>query len=648
MEGIDANAPGTTQLLMGNEAIARGALEAGLGFTAQYPGTPSSEILSALAAVAKNLNFHAEWSVNEMVAVEAAAGASFAGIPALSAMKQNGVNVASDFLVNLGMTGSGTGGLVLVTGDDPSAISSSNEEDSRWICKWMDMPLLEPCTAQEAKDMTRWAFEVSRIVDNACFVRETTRLAHTRGKVVLGDLPKERKTAYFPDVWNMCNPTKSQFTSGPFGILHHKLHERLKKIVPLFEDSEFNEYVGPEKPELLVITSGVCSLYCKEAVTLLGAEDRIGVFKLGTTWPLPEKLLRTQLERTQTVLFAEEIDAFTEGNVMELAASLWADLKPITFLGKRSGHIPSWGAVSTDMMASTMAGILKVEYSSANRTAAYTEELNTAAKMVPPRAINFCPGCPHRGTYWAIKNALTIDGRHGLVAGDIGCYSLGFIGAGFFQERTMHCMGAGIGVANGLGNLREFGFEQPVLALAGDSTFYHACIPAMVNGVYNKANFIFVIVDNSATAMTGFQPHPGVGRAATGDPAPIVDMEAICRALGARVEVCDPFDIEGTTSTLLDLMADEGEGARVLIMRRICELVRARRDKGRPYTMRVNPDVCAGDACGCNRLCIRLFGCPGLIWDQETGRAKIDEAICTGCGLCTDICPQKAIEREAA
>lgn len=646
MAGIDVDAPGSVELLMGNEAIARGALEAGIGFTAQYPGTPASEVLSVLASVSKKMNFHAEWSVNEMVAAEAAAGASFAGIPALSAMKQNGINVISDFLVNLGMTGVGTGGLVLVVGDDPSAISSSNEEDSRWICKWMDIPLLDASTAQEAKDMVKWAFDVSREVDNACIVRETTRLAHTRSRVVLGELPKERKKAFFPDVWNMYNPTKSKFTSGPFGILHHNLQQRLKKAVPLFEASPFNSYVGPEKPELLIITSGVCHLYCTEAVELLKTGDRVGILKLGTGWPLPEKLVQQHLSRTGKVLFVEEIDPFTEGNVMEFAASLPAGTPHVDFYGKRTGHIAAWGALSTDLVIDAMNQILGTTYQA--RDAEYAKGLAEAAKMVPPRSINLCPGCPHRATYWAIKDAFTLDGRHGLVTGDIGCYSLGFIGAGFFQERAMHCMGAGIGVANGLGNLKESGFDQPVIAMAGDSTFYHACIPALVNGVYNRANFIFVIVDNSATAMTGFQPHPGVGVAATGEEAPIVDMEALCRSLGAKVEVCDPFDLKNTTETLVRLMAEEEEGARVVIMRRVCELVRARKEKRAPYKMRVDPNICAGDGCGCNRLCIRVFGCPGLMWDKEAGKAKIDEAICTGCGLCTDICPQGAIIKEAA
>jgi len=645
MPGIDIDAPGSVQLLLGNEAIARGALEAGIGFAAAYPGTPSSEILETLARVSKKMNFHAEWSTNEMVAVEAAAGASFAGIPAISSMKQNGANVVSDFLVNVGMTGIGNGGLVVVIGDDPSAISSSNEQDSRWICKWMDMPLLEPSTAQEAKDMVKWAFGLSRELDIAAVVRETTRLAHTRSNVKLGELPKAEKKAYFPDIWDMDKPAKSKFTAGPFGILHYQLQQRLAKAPAIFETSPFNYYVGPDKPELLIITSGVCWLYSTEAVERLGLQDRVGIFKLGTSWPLPEKLIEKQLSRTNKVLFVEEINPFIEGSVMELAASFPATKPHIDFYGKRTGHVNLFGELNSDLVTDAVARVTGTTYQS--RDAKYEMELKEAAKMVPPRSINFCPGCPERAAYWAIKDALALDGRHGLVTGDIGCYSMGFAAGGFFQERVMHCMGSGIGVANGLGNLKQFGFDQPVIAVAGDSTFFHACIPALVNGVWNRANFIFVILDNSATAMTGFQPHPGVGVSATGEQAPVVDMEALCRSLGAKVEVCDPFDLKNSTETLLRLLADEEPGAKVVIMRRVCELVRGRREKRAPYKMHVDPNKCAGDSCGCNRLCIRLFGCPGLMWDNEAGKAKIDEAQCTGCGVCSDICPQGAIIKEA-
>jgi indolepyruvate ferredoxin oxidoreductase alpha subunit len=644
MPGIDVDAPGTFELLLGNEAAARGALEGGVGFAASYPGTPASEILGTLASVA-NGKLHAEWSVNEIVAVEAAAAASFAGIPAMASMKQNGVNVVSDFLVNLGMTGVGKGGLVLPVGDDPSAISSSNEQDSRWICKWMDMPLLEASTAQEMKDMVKWGLELSRTLDIACVVRETTRLAHTRGRVQLGELPKDSKRAYFPDVWNVCAPKKSQFTAGPFGILHYQLQQRLAKAPALFENSPFNSYSGSDSPELVMITSGVCWLFCMEAVEELGLQDRVGVFKLGTSWPLPERLIAEQLDRTSKVLFVEEINPFIEGSVMEFAASRPEGKRHVTFYGKRTGDISLFGELNTDMVMATLAKLLDVKYQA--RDGDYETGIQEAARMVPPRSINFCAGCPHRATYWAIKNALQLDGRGGFAVGDIGCYSMGFASGGFFQERAMHCMGAGIGVANGFGNLRQFGFTQPVIAIAGDSTFYHAAIPALINGVYNRSNFVFLILDNSATAMTGFQPHPGVGQAATGQPAPVIDMEALCRSIGASVEVCDPFDLDGLTRTLLRLMSEEGAGARVVIVRRECELVRGRKEKRAPYDMHVDQEKCVGDECGCNRLCIRLFQCPGLIWDKEAGKAKIDEAMCTGCGVCADICPQGAIIREA-
>jgi indolepyruvate ferredoxin oxidoreductase alpha subunit len=259
--------------------------------------------------------------------------------------------------------------------------------------------------------------------------------------------------------------------------------------------------------------------------------------------------------------------------------------------------------------------------------------------------MTFCAGCPHRATFWAIKNALALDGRGGVVTGDIGCYSMALGPAGFFQVRTMHCMGAGVGVANGLGKLGQFGFNQPVLAVVGDSTFYHAAIPALINGIYNQSNFILVILDNNATAMTGFQPHPGTGMTAMGEPTPVVSMEALCRSLGARVEVCDPFDLGNSTKTLLDMMA-EGGGAKVAIMRRECELVRSKKASP-PYRVHIDPEKCIGEACGCNRICTRVFLCPGLIWDRKAGKSRIDEVICAGCGVCAHICPQGAIVKEA-
>ncbi len=644
MTRIAMNEPGATVLLMGNEAVARGAIEAGIGVAAAYPGSPSSEVLLTIAGVAKEMDIHAEWSVNEKVATEVAAGASFAGIRSFCAMKQNGANVAADFIVNLNMTGIGNAGIVIFVSDDPGSMTSSNEQDSRPIAKWFDNPLLEPSNAQEAKDMVKWGYEVSEAAKLLTFVRGVTRISYTKSNVILGDLPeRKQKKAHFPELWDMHNPHKSTFTAGPSLVAHKVLHEKLEKIRELFETSTFNRYVGPENPELLIITCGSCTSYCTEAVSELKFGEKVGVLKLGTTWPLPEKLVAKYLRTTKKVLFVEETDPFVEQSVMELAARLLPATCDLAFYGAKSGHVDPYNEQSTDLVIKTLTGILGTLYR--GRDPNYDREARETLKIVPDRPINLCAGCPHRATYWAVKKALQLDGRKGFVCGDIGCYTLGFASPGFFQARTLHAMGSGTGVANGLGNLKRFGFNQPVLAVTGDSTFFHATLPALVNGVYNNADFTLLILDNSATAMTGFQPHPGTGELATGDPATVVDMEAICRAIGAHVVVCDPFDLENTTKTLLRMMAED-TGARVIIVRHMCQLLKDRKKIPRKYNVHVDPEECLGDSCGCDSLCIRLFGCPGLMWDKEAERAAIDEAICVGCGVCADICPAHGIIRE--
>jgi indolepyruvate ferredoxin oxidoreductase alpha subunit len=281
------------------------------------------------------------------------------------------------------------------------------------------------------------------------------------------------------------------------------------------------------------------------------------------------------------------------------------------------------------------------------RPAEYAQRVHAAAsELVPARTLGFCAGCPHRATYWAIKVALALDGKGGFVLGDIGCYSLGMGPSGFGQMKTLHAMGSGAGLACGFGQLDRFGLEQPVLAVCGDSTFYHAAMPALANAYYNGASFLLLLLDNSATAMTGFQPHPGTGMTATGNEAPVIDLKAICEVFGARVEVVDPFDVATTVETLLRLLQDE-KGVKVLILKRECALVSAKHQK-RLYKVEVDTKRCLGESCGCNRLCTRIFKCPGLMWDKETGKARVDEAICTGCGVCAEICPATAIRKEAA
>ena len=646
MTDIDAHAPGRVELLLGNEAIARGALEAGVGFISGYPGTPSSEIIPTIAAIAKRNNIYTEWAANEKVAMEAAAGASFSGIRSMAVMKQNGINVAVDFIGNLQMTGI-KAGMVLLVADDPGPLSSSNEEDTRIVAKWMDFPLLEPCCAQEAKDMTKWAFEVSEQCGLICMVRTVSRIGHTRANVKLGELPEVEKKAYYTDTWNMYHPTKGiHCTVGGFDAgLHPGKIKKFATVKEIFAKApqEFNWYTGPDEPELLIITSGVAYIYAKEALKILKLEDKVGILKLGTTWPLPEEIVVKHLRNTEKILFVEELEPFVERNVMELAASLPSEAGHSNFYGMRSGHMRGYGDVNVDLVIDAVLKIMGGNYEP--RDVMYGSEIEELAKAAPVRPWELCPGCPYRPFFWTVKTALQIDGRDGFSLVDVGCYTLGAFNAGYWQGRTTHAMGSSFGVACGLGKLEQFGFSQPVMAMVGDSTFFHASIPALVSGTWNNANFIAVVMDNSATAMTGHQPHPGLPTTVMGDTASAISTEAVCRAMGCRVEVCDPFDMEATKNIILDLLSDDS-GVKVLIVRRLCELVRARVEKKPPFKMHVDPEKCIGEDCGCARLCTRMFHCPGLMWDEKAGKAAIDEVMCAGCGVCADICPKEAIIKE--
>jgi len=633
---IAQDAPGKTFLLMGNEAIARGALEAGVKVCAAYPGNPSSEIIGSLSSAADALDLHVEWSVNEKVAMEVVAAASFAGLRGLCSMKQNGLNVAADFLLNLNLSGT-QAGLVVVVADDPGGISSTNEEDSRIFAKIGDLPLLEPATFQEAKDMTRWAFSLSEDLGLPVMIRSVTRVSHARGNVRLDALPRPAPKARF-DI------SRPRLAFPPFPN-HKALHQKLERAKSIIERSPYNFYRGPEKPELLLMTSGSGWMYSLEAVMNLGAQDRVGLLKLSATWPLPDTLVLKHLKQAEAILFVEEVDPFLENNVKELFAQHCMDLGLKRFYGKAAGTIPSAGEISPEIVSSALQSLLKVSYT--KRPEEYAKRAReAAAELVPARALGFCAGCPHRATYWAIKKALILDGREGFVLGDIGCYGLGMGPSGFFQMKTIHAMGSGAGLAAGFGQLERFGLSQPVLAVCGDSTFYHAAMPALVNARYNGSNFILLLLDNSATAMTGFQPHPGTGRTAMGKEAPVLDLKVICEALGAKVEVTDPFDLAAATDAMLKFLKDK-EGVKVLILRRECALVRSKKQK-KLYQVEVNQERCLGETCGCNRLCTRVFKCPGLYWDRATGKAGIDEAICTGCGVCAEICPASAIGKEVA
>ncbi len=635
---------GRQVLFMGNEAIARGALEAGISVASGYPGTPSSEIIESLAKAAKERNLYVEWSTNEKVALEVAAAASFAQLRSLCVMKQNGVNVASDFLLHL--AGSGTrGGMVLVTCDDPGALSSVNEGESRHFSRMVEIPLLEPGDFQEAKEMTKWAFELSETIRSLVVLRSVTRMSHASGNIVLGKLPGTEHQAEFKYDGFVLDPMEGLVISAPVAYKHNQQQEKLKKVRELFEDSPFNTYVGPEKPELLLITCSACTLYSREAIQLLGLKDRVGLLKMGTTWPLPPKLIKKYLSLTDKILIIEEVLPFLEENIKIIAAEEAREIGAKTFYGKNSGDIPMSGEMNPDFVVSALGKIMGIEYQGMSKEYEDKAKLLNFVK-VPAREQTFCPGCPHRASFWSIHNALQLDNRKGFVCGDIGCYTMALGTTGFRTLKTVHAMGSGTGVASGFGKLGQFGLDQPVLAVSGDSTFYHAVIPALINAVHHKSNITLVVLDNSGTAMTGFQSHPGLQVNAMGEPMPEVDIAGICRSLGARVEIRDPFNLKETQETLNQLMADK-EGAKVLILRQKCALSPERKAK-KYFKVLVDETRCLGENCGCNRLCTRVLRCPGLFWDKDKKTAVIDEVICAGCGVCSYMCPTNAIIREEA
>ena len=626
--------PGRETLLQGNQAIARGALEAGLAWASGYPGNPSSEILENLAESTTPGRFYMEWSVNEKVALEGAAAASLSGLRAMVTMKQNGVNVCLDSLTTLAQSGI-RAGLVLVVADDPSGISSSNEEDSRFVAQTAHVPLFEPSSPQEALDMTRYALELSEQLGQICIVRSLSRISHARSNVVPGPLLDTPRKAAF-------DKTRMYHTFPVVGK-HEAMYAKLAQAEERFEASPFNAYSGPINAKLCIVACGTCVAYADEVIEIMGLRDTVGLLKIGTTHPLPQRFIMEHLAEADEILIVEEIDPVLERNIKSLLAGAGPDISPKRFYGKQSGHMPAAGEVTPGVLAQALSAI--TGRPNPLQPDAYRQKAAELAQaLAPTREFGFCPGCPHRASYWSIKNILAMDDRAGFVSGDIGCYTMAIWPTGFHQVKSVHSMGSGLGLSSGFGKLGEFGFDQPVISVVGDSTFFHAAVPALVNAVYNQSAFLLVVLDNSATAMTGFQPHPGTGRSATGRKIGKASIEDVCASLNIPVTIADPYDLAKTEAILLDELRHL-DSVRVVILRRKCALVAGREGRFK-YRMRVDADVCRGATCGCNRYCNRVFRCPGLVFDAETGAARIDEVTCVGCGVCEQICPAGAIIKE--
>ena len=626
-------------LLMGNEAIARGALEGGISYCTGYPGNPSSEIIESLFSYRGDYDVKVEWAVNEMVALEAAAAFSFSGLRAMVTMKQNGINVCSDFLTTVCMNEL-KGGLLLVVCDDPGPLTSSNEEDSRHFAKIAQVPLFEPSTSQEAKDMAKWGLELSEEMGVPCILRSVSRLSHGRGGVKLGPVPERKGSPSF-DI-------KKPLVGLPFlvTINHGILLKKMKRIQGMFSQSSFNSYRGPRDARFLILATGLGVLQAREAVDRLGLEDKVGILKTGTTWPLPTDLIKKYLKQADEVLFVEEIDPFLEDHVKVIYAENGSELGEVKFFGKNTGDIGGGngagvGEMTTDIVLDALRRLFKLrgpEDSPYKKVA-----LGIASKMLIPRELSFCYGCPHRASFFAIKAALELDGRKGFVVGDIGCYGLAAGATGYNQIKMLHCMGSGMGNVSGFSQLQSFGFDQPTVAVVGDSTFYHAGLPALVNAKFNQANALFVVLDNSITAMTGFQVNPASPSSGSGEPSSYIPAEEIARAMGIKTTVLDPMeDIQKAIETVYRNLQEDG--VKLIVFRRVCSTYETKESTSDQWIKaKVDPEKCIGEVCGCDRFCSKVLGCPGILYDEEKGKAYIREDACNGCSLCAQLCPRQAI-----
>ena len=618
---MTANAPGQVCLMQGNEAIVRGALEAGINFAASYPGSPSSQVLGMLGKVARERNFYAEWSTNETCAMEACIGASLANARSLCIVKQNGLLFAAD-AIHCGAQHGVKGGMVIVTSDDPSAHSSTNEFDSRYQAMSANIPMLEPTSMQETKDMVPYAFELSERTHQMVIIRLTTRVCHGRGNVVLGELPEKPHQMKQVGEWDrmVC-----------VSYLRSAMLQKMDMLRQEFENCPYNHYVGPDHPKELIVAGGTGRLYGQEAIRRLGVGDRVGLLSLGTIWPLPEEYILRHLEGVEKVLTLEEVDPVLERNLQAIAGS---HQMQITFSGREDGALPKIGELDPDNVAQAISLL----------TGAKLPEKKIASQEpLIERELTFCAGCPHRATFHILKKVLRQEKHPGAVIGDIGCYIMSGQAAGQYAFQACNCMGSGINLAEALGQLTHYGLDQKVVTVCGDSTFFHTILPGLVNATYHNANMLLMVLDNSATAMTGFQPHPATGITAMGDQVPAMDIQKVVEGIGCKAEVADPFDVAETEKTIRRLL--NTPGMNVLIMRQPCATLMTKKKK-RPVKVYVDQNVCLGEGCGCDKYCSRVWGCPGNSWDFKNNKAYIDPVTCVGCGVCAKLCPSGAIKVE--
>ncbi len=573
-------------LMLGNEAVARGLYEAGCSFVSSYPGTPSTEITEAAARYPE---ICAEWAPNEKVAMEAAFGASLAGRRSFCGMKHVGLNVAADPLFTISYTGV-NGGMIIGVADDAGMHSSQNEQDSRHYAKAAKLPMLEPADSGEALEFTRLAYELSETFDTPVIMKMCTRISHSQSVVETGDREEPAPKPYEK------NGAKYIMMPGNAKRRHPVVEERLRKIAEWAEYASVNRIEAGQDYKMGIITSSTSYQYVKEA-----CGNTYPVLKLGMIWPLPEKKIRDFAKSVSVLVVVEELDGFIEDHCRNLG---------LACAGKAS--FPALDELSQNLVS---AQLMKEAPASAG---------TGLEENIPPRPPVMCAGCPHRGLFYTLKkNNLT-------VMGDIGCYTLGAVAPLGAMDTTI-CMGASISSIHGFNKAVGGESEGRTVAVIGDSTFMHSGVTGLINMAYNESNSTVIILDNSITGMTGHQQNPTTGFNLKGDPCTKIDLESLCRAVGInRVRVVDPYDLAACDAAVKEELA--AKEPSVIISRRPCALLKYVKHPG---PISANPDKCVG----C-KSCMKI-GCPAI--SVVDGKAVIDNTLCTGCGVCGQLCKFDAL-----
>ena len=590
------------KLMTGNEAVARGAYEAGVKFASAYPGTPSTEILENIALYKEDIK--AEWAPNEKVAVESAAGASIAGARTVASMKHVGLNVAADPLFTIAYTGV-NGGFVIITADEPGQHSSQNEQDNRNYAKSAKIPMLEPSDSQEAKDMIKKAFEISEKYDTPVLYRLTTRLCHSKSIVECNERKEVGIKEYVKDA------NKYVTVPAVSRKLRVKVEERLKKLTDYSNTTEFN-YMEINNSKVGVIVSGMCFNFAKEVF-----KENVSYLKLGFTFPMPDEKIKEFSSEVDKIYIIEENDGFIEEHVKSLSIECY---------GKNT--FPPYGEMTPDIIREAVTG----------KT---FEHLDINEELLIPRPPTFCPGCPHRGLFYELGKRKDV-----VVTGDIGCYTLGF-SAPYNSMDCCVCMGASLGSGHGaqqVFNMVE-GNKKRVVGVLGDSTFFHTGINGLFDVIYNKGNSISIILDNRITGMTGHQQNPGSGYTLQGEKTTEISMEEIVKACKVKnVRVINPNKLSEVNDAL-DWALSNKE-ASVIITRWPCALKKFSpqdiEEFNNPFKDRctIVEDLCIG----CKK-CTKT-GCPAISYNKENKKAIIDKNQCLGCEVCAQVCPKEAIIKE--